>query len=43
MPTTNHMWSKIKGARVTNELILGSTFVKLGLDYSKREWEGKYS
>jgi len=39
---TNHMWSDIGGARVTNEFILNSTLFKVGIDYSKRKWKGKY-
>ncbi len=27
--TTNHMWSKIGGARLSNEVLLGSTLIKI--------------
>jgi len=39
---TNHMWSKIEGARVTNTFILNSSLIKYGIDTSKRNWLGKY-
>ncbi len=39
---TNHMWSKIGGARITNEFIIEDTLIKAGIDYSRRTWKGKY-
>jgi len=40
---TNHMWSDIEGARVTNTFTLNSTLIKYGIDASDRTWLGKYT
>jgi len=39
---TNHMWSKIGGAKVTNEFTISNTQIKAGVEYSRRTWLGKY-
>lgn len=43
MDMTNHMKSKIKGAKLQNELNLLDGVLTLGVDGSKRTWEGEYS
>ncbi len=39
---TNHMWSKIAGAKITNEFQIANSAIKAGVDYSRRTWKGKY-
>ncbi|AXH09155.1 TonB-dependent receptor [Malaciobacter halophilus] len=43
MEMTNHMKSKIKGAKLQNDMNFYKGTLTLGLDTSKRTWEGKYS
>ncbi|RXJ98877.1 TonB-dependent receptor [Arcobacter sp. CECT 8986] len=43
MDMTNHMKSKIKGAKLQNDLNLFDGVLTLGVDGSKRTWEGEYS
>ncbi len=40
---TNHMKSKIKGAKLQNDTEILQGILTLGLDTSKRTWEGEYS
>ncbi|RXJ87283.1 TonB-dependent siderophore receptor [Arcobacter sp. CECT 8985] len=43
MDMTNHMKSKIKGAKLQNDMNIFDGVLTLGIDTSKRTWEGKYS
>lgn len=43
MEMTNHMKSKIKGAKLQNDMNFYKGTLTLGLDTSKRTWEGEYS
>ncbi len=43
MEMTNHMKSKIKGAKLQNDMNFFNGVLTLGLDTSKRSWEGEYS
>ena len=40
--TTNHLWTKMQGLKVINGFDAGSTAIKIGLDGSKRNWDGRY-
>lgn len=43
MEMTNHMKLKIKGAKLQNDMNFYKGTLTLGLDTSKRTWEGEYS